>query len=53
LAWGFLWSLAIPEFSFRTAAEVEEALEQTGFRIRSETELPDHWLMIDAVSPCP
>jgi SAM-dependent methyltransferase len=51
LAWGFLWSLAIPEFSFLTAAEVKEALEQTGFRIRSETQLPDHWLMIDSVSP--
>jgi SAM-dependent methyltransferase len=51
LAWGFLWSLAIPEFSFLTAAEVKEALEHTGFRIRSETQLPDHWLMIDSASP--
>jgi hypothetical protein len=41
----------MPEFSFLTAADVKEALEQTGFRIRSETPLPDHWLMIDSVSP--
>jgi hypothetical protein len=51
LAWGFLWSLAIPEFSFSTAAEVREALAEAGFRIRSETQLPDHWLMMDSVSP--
>jgi len=50
LAWGFIGSLANPDFSFLTAAEVKESLVQTGFRFLSETQLPDHWLMIEAAT---
>ena len=51
LAWGLLWSLQIPDFSFLTAAEVRDQLINAGFTNLSETQLPDHWLMIDASLP--
>jgi SAM-dependent methyltransferase len=50
LAWGFIGSLEDPDFAFPTAAEVTDLLLKAGFQIRSETQLPDNWLLIDSVS---
>jgi len=51
LAWGFIGSLADPDFSFPTSSDVKDLLVQTNYQIRVETELPDHWLIIDAIVP--
>jgi SAM-dependent methyltransferase len=47
-AWGFLRSLIVPDFTFPTASEVRERIVKTGFRILSETSLPQGWLVIEA-----
>ena len=52
LAWGFVGSLENPDFAFPTAEEVKEILAETGYKLLSETQLDDNWLVIDsAVSP--
>jgi cyclopropane fatty-acyl-phospholipid synthase-like methyltransferase len=51
LAWGFIGSLADPDFSFPTSSDIKELLAQTGYQIHGETKLPDHWLMINTIVP--
>ena len=51
LAWGFIGSLADPDFSFPTSSDIKDLLAQTGYQILAETKLPDHWLMIDTIVP--
>jgi SAM-dependent methyltransferase len=51
LSWGFIGSLTDPDFSFPTPSDVKDLLAQTGYQILAETELPDHWLIIDAIVP--
>ncbi len=56
LHWSFLASLARPDFSFLTAAEVKTRLTQVGFQILSERNLPQgksrrwssDWTVIEA-----
>jgi predicted TPR repeat methyltransferase len=48
LAWGFLDSMEDPTYAFPTEADVKNLLAKTGFDFLSGTQLPDHWLLIDA-----
>ncbi|MCP4756462.1 MAG: methyltransferase [Proteobacteria bacterium] len=47
-SWGFLRSLVVPDFTFPTALEVRERLEQAGFQLLSETAVSGGWLVIEA-----
>ncbi len=51
IAWGFIRSLADPDYYFPTSSDVEELLIQTGYQILAEIELQDNWLMIDSNVP--
>ena len=51
IAWGFIRSLADPDYFFPTSWDVEELLIQTGYQILAEIELQDNWLVIDSNVP--